>query len=44
MPNLIAVIVFRSFSLTFTLTLSFRPKTTFTFLRPSLDNIYFYSV
>ena len=44
MPNLIVVIAFRSFSLTFTLTLSFRSKTTLTFLRPSLDNVYFYSI
>ena len=44
MPNFIVVIAFQSFSLTFTLTLSFRSKTTFTFLKPSLGNVYFYSV
>ena len=43
-PNLIVVIAFQSFSLTFTLPFSFRSKTTSTFLRPSLDNVYFYSV
>ena len=44
MPNLVVVIAFRSFSLTFTLPLSFRSKTTFAVLRPSLGNVYFYSI
>ena len=44
MPNLIVVIVFRSFSLTFTLTLYLRSKTASTLSRPFLGNVYLYSV
>ena len=44
MPYFIVVIVFRSFLLTFTLTLSFKSKTTSTLSRPFLGNIYLYSV
>ena len=44
MPYFVVVIVFRSFSLTFTLTLPFRSKTASTFSRPSLGNVYLYSV
>ena len=44
MPYFIAIIAFRSFSLTFTLTLSFRSKTAPTLSRPFLGNVYLYSV
>ena len=44
MPYFVVVIAFRSFSLTFTLTLSFRSKTTSTLSRPFLGNVYLYSV
>ena len=44
MPYFIAIIAFRSFSLTFTLSLSFRSKTAPTLSRPFLGNVYLYSV